>query len=325
MNLSEYLLNGRQFTAFSPLKNELQFQDNKNYLFELSYLSSLQIEGERAAEFLQGQLSCDIRKVTTNTMQQGAMCNLKGRILALLDVLQWQNLQLILPGDLLVDTQNSLSKTAMLSRIQLKPSTDYQFCGFYLTNKNDLLPTLSLPEAAFAVTETRESCIYHLGNHFYLILIKKEFAEAFKQPFIDKEQMRGSLAWHLLQLHNKRVEIYPQTRGLFLPHRLDLHLSGYLNFNKGCYKGQEIVARTHYRAKLKHGLQVFTIETKETLSAGKRLFAAGTETEMGEIIDYCPLGDERYLIAASILLEHPDEVLIEEHKNSVLLKDYEGI
>lgn len=319
MTFKEYLINNRPYTTLSPLVNELSFQTDKNYLFDLPHLSSIAVIGERGAEFLQGQLSCDIRKVTTDMMQQGVICNLKGRILTLLDVINWHGLQLILPADLLIETQTSLMKTALLSRVKLEATT-YRVYGLYVNNQYDLLPeNLQLPGERFAVTHTDELCCYQLADHFYLILATKEASSSLSQPFINKQQMRGSLAWHQLQLQQKQILIYPETRGLFLPHRLDLHLSGYLSFDKGCYKGQEIIARTHYKAKLKHGLRLFTINTTEPLLAGKKLFISSGETEIGELIDFSPLTDDHYLIAASILFEHPNEILIEDSKHPVVL------
>ncbi|MFW2569733.1 YgfZ/GcvT domain-containing protein [Legionella sp. 29fVS95] len=319
MSFKQYLLNSRPYTALSSLEDEFNFQADKNYLFDLAYLTSIAVIGERSAEFLQGQLSCDIRKVTTDRMQQGVMCNLKGRILALLDVINWHHLQLVLPVDLLTETKASLMKTALLSRVQLEP-TSYRMYGLYVNNQSDLLPeNLQLPNECFAVTHSNELCCYQLSDSFYLILATEEATSSLSQPFIRKQQMRGSLAWHQLQLQQKRVVIYPETRGLFLPHRLDLHLSGYLSFDKGCYKGQEIIARTHYKAKLKHGLRLFSIHTPELLLAGKKLFTPSGETEVGELIDFSPLADGRYLIASSILFEHPNEILIEGNKHPVIL------
>lgn len=315
------LINSRSLSALSSFEKELHFEPGKNYLFDLSYLSSLAVIGERAAEFLQGQLSCDVREISATTMRQGAICNLKGRVLALLDVLDWQGFQLILPQDLLVETQNSLSKTALLSRVSLKPMTHYHFFGFYLNNKNDLLAAeLPLPDKPLAVRANTEACCYALDKRFYVFIISNELTPRLTTPFINAQQMRGSLAWHQLQLEHKRIEIYPESRGLFLPHRIDLHLSGFLNFDKGCYKGQEIVARTHYRAKLKHGLRVFKVNSEEPLLVGKRLFLPEGQSEIGELIDYCPLGNHDYLIAVSILFEHPNEVLIEGQQKPVLIR-----
>ncbi|WED44401.1 YgfZ/GcvT domain-containing protein [Legionella cardiaca] len=317
---SIYLINQRPYTYTLSFQNEFTFQKNKNYLFELSHLGGVCVKGERAQEFLQGQLTCDVKKVTSTAMRQGAQCNLKGRILALLDVICWNDFQLILPNDLLVDTQNSLSKTAMLSRVTLEPANTYQIYGFYLNNPDDHLPTnVQLTSECFEVLQTDDYCSYYLGNNLYIFLVRDNLVNTFIEPFCQNQQYRGSLGWHYLQLCNKYLQIYPTTRGLFLPHRLDLHLSNYISFDKGCYKGQEIIARTHYRAKLKHGLRLFFIETKEPVLAGKKIFDASGNAEIGELIDFSPLDNNHYLIAASILFEHPWEIRIEDQTNTVAL------
>lgn len=310
-------VNTRSLTAFAPLAHEMNYESDKNYLFDLSYLTAIDVVGEKALEFLQGQLSCDVRKVTQTSMQQGALCNLKGRVLALLDLVKWSNqgVYLILPHDLMAETQANLAKTAIFSRVQLNPMVNYQLFGFYLQNQEDLIPfNIDLPENRHDVTYQDSYCCYSLGNHRYILLVESKYTEEISAPFKKHLQWRGSLAWHAIQLKQQQIEIYPKSRGLFLPHRLGLHLSGRLSFDKGCYKGQEIIARTHYRATLKHELKVFKIETKIMLQSGQALFAANSDVEIGELIDYCPLGDNKFLVAASLLIEHPESARIEGHR-----------
>ena len=322
MTTSTYQINSRQLTAFTPLAIELAYESNKNYLFDLSYLGGIHVDGARADEFLQGQLSCDLREVTHQQMRQGALCNLKGRVLALVDTINWNGhgSELILPTDLLLDTQRSLAKTAMFSRVSLHLATDYQIYGFYLQNKNDDIPfNIELPDTPYSVVSNDTHCCYCLEKNFYIFLIKTQHTPTMRDQFIKKLQWRGSLAWHALQLQQKRIEIYPESRGMFLPHRLGLQLSGYLSFNKGCYKGQEIIARTHYRAKLKHELKLFVISTDETLRSGQKLFGNKDNLEVGELIDYCPIGGRNVLMSASILFEHPSKIYIEGHQYPVEL------
>lgn len=317
-------INGRTMTSFSPLENELTFEPDKNYLFDLSYLSMLQIQGENASMFLQGQLSCDVKEVDSNQYQHGALCNLKGRVLALVDVIhqEKEGYQLILPEDLMLKTQTSLEKTAMLSRVTMLPQSQYQFFGLYLQNPSDILPVFfKYPMKEYEMITNPVYSHYFLGNGLYVLIVKKNAAEELWHEFKTHHQWRGSLAWHALTLQRKQVEIYPTTRGLFLPHRLDLHHLGYLNFNKGCYKGQEIIARTHYRATLKHQLRCFSVETNEALISGQRLFKTDSTIEVGELVDYCQLNDHQYLIAASVLFDCPLTVRIEDHHQPVELRE----
>lgn len=316
MIMTPYKVNNRQLTAFASLREELIYDSNKNYLFDLDYLAGIHVKGERSQEFLQGQLSCDLREVSEHEMRKGAMCDLKGRILALLDVVNWsgRGFQLILPRDLVSGTKASLAKTAMFSRVTLNPESSYQLLGFHLQNENDSVPfNLKLPNTPYEVIHRDSYCCYCLGNHFYIFLVDVAHAQTLRDEFAKCSQYRGSLAWHALQLQQKRIEIYPESRGLFLPHRLGLQLSGYLSFNKGCYKGQEIIARTHYRAKLKHELKIFKISTNESLHAGQKIFNDVGKIEIGELVDFCPIGNNEYLIAASVVLECPERLLFEGH------------
>lgn len=321
MTTIPYQINNRQLTAFAPLIDELRYESNKNYLFDLTYLTGLQVSGDHAQDFLQGQLSCDIRNIDEQQMQQGAMCDLKGRVLALLDVVNWHEhgFQLILPDDLLQSTKTSLTKTAMFSRVTLTPITNYQVFGFYLQNANDTIPlSTKLSSIRYSAVFNEHYYCYCLSDNFFIFLIEHTQAAIVREQFATCLQTRGSLAWHALQLQQKRIEIYPESKGLFLPHRLGLQLSGYLSFDKGCYKGQEIIARTHYRAKLKHELKIFNIHTEEVLLAGKKIFN-DNNIEIGELIDFCPINHNEYLIAVSIVFDSPQSIFIEGQNTMVRL------
>ena len=298
-----YIINTRSFTSSTPLTTELEFDSSKNYLFDLSYLSVLSVIGDKAQEFLQGQLSCDLRKVDKQIMQQGALCDLKGRVRAMVDVIYWsdKDVRLILPDDLLTETQASLAKPAMFSKVTIEKNNDYECFGFYSQQPKDITPfDLELVNIAHSLTYDDNFCCYALGDDFYLLLVKSSVAQALRDRFIKQTQYRGSLAWHALQLRLKRMEIYPESRGLFLPHRLNLQNTGYLSFDKGCYKGQEIIARTHYRATLKHELRLLEIHTNEVLASGQNVFS--DDQVVGEVIDYCPIKEDTNLVLISILM-----------------------
>jgi len=287
----------------------------QNTLFDLPHLSILNLIGEKASEFLQGQISCDVNQVNANTMRQGALCNLKGRVLALPDVLSWNGLKLILPTNLLEKTQKSLSTTAMLSRVTLEPANNYHLFGFYLHDAKQVLPLEGTwPSEKNGVLTQDNACAYYLGDNFYLILVEENILESIKAPFMQYNQLQDAGAWHALRLQHGEIQIYPESRGLFLPHRLGLQSTGYLNFDKGCYKGQEIIARTHYRAKIKHGMKIFMIETSKALKPGLRIMREDGTREVGELVDFCHVGSSnQVVIAASLLIEHQGSMKFEGH------------
>ena len=319
--LESYTINQRQFSLLNPLKDELNVDPSKNYLFDLSHLSLIEVKGDKAFEFLQGQLTCDMNQVNAQQMQKGLMCNLKGRILAMLDVLSCQNeCFLLLPDDMIEKTISSLAKTAMISRVQLKKNTSLKIYGFLYQNPEDIRPIATdLPDKQYQLLQSDEGCIYHLGHGFYMLIIEEKHQQKLLNSFKEQGQLRGSLAWHHLSLADGQLNIYPETRGEFLPHRLDLHQTGYISFNKGCYKGQEIIARTHYKAKLKHELKLYQINCQEAIYPGQKLLDEDNKTEIAELIDYSPIDSNQYLIAVSILKTHPERLLFDGHHQAVLL------
>ncbi|KTD41403.1 YgfZ/GcvT domain-containing protein [Legionella parisiensis] len=315
-----HLINHRVLTTFKALEKELVLLPHKNYLFDLSYLTVIDVEGNKAIDFLQGQLTCDLNFLSDIQMIEGAQCNLKGRILALMDIITWQGVKLVLPEDLQESTINSLSKYALLSRVMLKKNTQFNIFGFYLQNHEDITPdTKFFPDALYAHTYTNHSCSYHLGNGFYIFLVQTDYAHAIQEHFMKKEQFLGSLTWHTLRLFQHQIEIYPESRGLFLPHRLGLQQTPYISFTKGCYKGQEIIARMHYKATIKHQLKIYEIETEKKIYSGQKLLSKPAGTEIGELVDFSILKSGRYLIAVSVLNEAERNVFFEGHNQLVEL------
>jgi folate-binding protein YgfZ len=317
-----HLINQRTLTTFSPIEAELKLQSEKNYLFDLSYLSILDVVGEKAGEFLQGQLTCDVNSISDIQMIQGAQCNLKGRILSLMDIFAWKGTKLMLPKDLLEATVNSLNKTAMLSRVNLKENNELVVLGFYLQNPQDIVPDSHFfPNALYALTYSADYCCFHLGNGYYIFIGESAFAEAITKRFAEQQQLLGSLTWHSLRLAQRQLEIYPKSRGLFLPHRLELQQTPYLSFNKGCYKGQEIIARMHYKSTLKHQLSIYSIVTDEDIYSGQKLIHETNGSELGELVDYSILGTGHYLVAVSVLKGIEPVALFEGHKKAVQLEE----
>lgn len=297
---ANFMLNGR-YTEFTE-------NNASTSLYNLSYLTIINVEGEKAAEFLQGQLTADIKKVTKETIRQSALCNLQGRIIALIDIVYWNGFKLILPSDLCPLVIKSLTMVAKLSKVSLQRSTEYNIYGF--VGKMESIGEHRLPKCKNHCTHNDTFFAYALDEESCILLTSATYTET-----------QSSLSWHRHQLANNRIEVYPQSQGMFLPHRLDLHLSGHLDFEKGCYKGQEIIARIHYRSQQKHHLRLFLIQTATLLSPGMKLLDPANKREVGELIDFCPLEKSNYLICVSILFEHPETVLIEGELISLVTFD----
>lgn len=298
------LINSRIYTC-----TEKPYSLEQNLTFDLDYLTTLDVLGENAREFLQGQLSCDMKEVTSNQMRRGLLCNLKGRILALLDVIyrNESHFILVLPKDLSQETLTTLSKAALFSKVTLQINSHMKCYGFHIVNQHHL--------SLYSVEFKGNAYLYKIDESFYKIIgIEQTMTSSCFAPI---DQYLGSLEWHDLQLKRKQIEIYPETRGLFLPHRLEMHTSGYISFNKGCYKGQEIIARTHYRATVKYEVTVFIGKIDAPIHSGLVLHDQNGSNEIGEIVDYSPLDEQRYLIVASVLINRPEKLFVKINEDLI--------
>ena len=318
--MNNVLINTRTLNTYQPNEDVTKLGSNLNYLFDLDYLGILGAQGEKSKQFLQGQLTCDLTMVSSTSIAQGAQCNLKGRILGLMDIIEFRGIKLVVPKDLIEATQQSLTKTAALSRVSMATEGNYCVLGFFLQNRQDYIPLdLRLPEAKNALTEGDNFCCYHLGEGFYIFIVQQTQKNEVCRPFQNKSQFLGSLSWHTLRLSRGHFDIYPETRALFLPHRLGLHQTHYLDFNKGCYKGQEIIARMHYKSTIKHGVKIASINSDQQIFSGQKIFSADNKLEIGELIDYSMLGSNQYLILISVLKDSGSTVVLENASEPVTL------
>lgn len=316
--MQTYLINDRPLSVHATAAAECTFEANKNYLFDLTHLGVLTIEGAKAATFLQSQVSADIRKVTPDNMQQGILCSLQGRILALLDIVDWQGLQLILPTDLLAITETTLDRPARLSRLTFA-RPNFSILGFYYQNPASFLHNFPLPTDLYQLVHTPYLACYKIDEELYILITTPKSHEHLLASFHDTESLRGALAWHSLNMQKRHPAIYKDTSGAFLPHRLNLHKQGFISFDKGCYKGQEIIARTHYKAKEKYELVKFNTQGTQPIASSLRIFDEDGSVELGKIVDYAPDGAEGFIILASLLINRPQNIRIEGHEKSFRL------
>lgn len=312
-----YSINGRTHTAIHALTEELSFSAKVPLLFDLPNPGVLSIQGENAATFLQGQLTADIRSVNADHMCPSALCNVQGRISHLVDVVEWRGYHLLMPMDMLSMTQKTLSKPALLSRVTLKSNDSYEALGLYCPEPQQ--SPIPLPTSLWETLATDTAVCYAISAHLYLILCSHEYKQSILNVF-KPDNVRGSLAWHALELSAGRLSIYPDTRDLFFPHRLGLQHTPYLSFQKGCYKGQEIIIRMQHRAQLKHGVYHYRITSSEPIHAGQSIESIDQGQALGEIIDFCPLDEQRYLIVINALYEHPTQVRLDGHKGVIHLE-----
>lgn len=220
-----------------------------------SELSILECSGNDAATYLQGQLTNDIRELNSKPWQFSAHLNNKGRTLATFIITQHQeNSYYLITSKSVIDKILPRLKMYILrSKVTLAISTK----SIYLSN-----------------TQIDDGHNLQLSTDKYLNISESS-----------QESTTDSNAWHKFLVDNALPMIYLESIEKIIPQQINYDLIGGINFKKGCYTGQEIVARTHYLGKVKRRMAKFTINTQPQIGQGV-VSPLMDNQEVGTIIDY---------------------------------------
>ncbi len=232
-------------------------------LIELDYLSILEIIGEGAIELLQGQITSDMEKLTDNNCCLGALCNIKGRVESSFLVIKKPSVEnaflLIGNKEVMKATEEILKKYSPFYKLEMKLNDQYKFIAI----DKDFL-SLKFPETNLKLSVQSHKNflrIHYLQKKFHLLLLERN------TDCFEGLQMSNDLnEWELDNILNKDFNIQTKDANKYTPHELGYHQTNRIDFEKGCYTGQEIVARMHYRAKKLPYLIIGSVDKKENLT-----------------------------------------------------------
>ena len=214
-------------------------------LIKLEHLSILEINGKGSFELLQGQITSDMEKVSEDHCVMGSICDIKGRVMSSFIAAknEKENHSFFLVGETkaLEATQIILEKYKPFYDCSLKQKEDIKF---YAIDEDCLIR--NFPESNLEISfQNYDSFfrLHYLEKKYHLVAFTE--SEEFKGYNISNDK----LPWELDEIINQNFEITSEVINKFTPHELGYHLNTRIDFEKGCYTGQEIVARMHYRAK----------------------------------------------------------------------------
>ena len=260
-------------------------------LCRLEHLGLLELSGKDARTFLQGQVTNDVRLLDGRRSHLSAYCNPQGRLLALFLAFAHQDhLHLQFQNSLLEAVQKRLMAYVLRAQVQIRRNSEIVKFGIYGHGATALLSALftPLPDMAEWDLVTLDKCtlIRLPGQQTrYEILSNASHAPSIWSALAQKSTTVNLAFWEWLDIEAGIPEIYPTTQGLFVPQVLNLEQLGALSFNKGCYTGQEIIARTHYLGKVKR--QMYATNTVTSCVAGDVLYDA-LGREQGHVVRVAP-------------------------------------
>lgn len=278
--------------SFGNPEQERHIASSGDLFSDLSHLALLEVGGEESASFLQNQLTNDIAALKIGDSQLDGWCTPKGRMLALFLVVRTDESKFLLqfPIELLEMVKKRMQMFIMRSKVTLTnlsnslicigvsgPTATKQLTNFTLSSGEQ--PTVvSLQAGAFP----RAFAISTIQN-----------APQLWEHLNVKSAPVGSRVWELTNIRAAVPTVVAATQESFIPQMLNLQNINGLSFTKGCYPGQEVVARMEYLGELKRKPYRITILEDITPSSGDRLYSKSSTSGQGagEIISIEKDGD----------------------------------
>lgn len=235
-------------------------------LAELSPLSLIRARGADALTFLNGQLSNDVCRVDEAHSQLAAWCNPKGRVLTLLRVFRrGEDYHALLPGTLRESVLKRLRMFVLRAKVVLD-SADDELVSFGIAGpRADVLLRETfgeIPDAANGgITRSNVTVLRVSTTPRFLVVAPVGAAIESWRRLGAQARPVASDRWTWLDICEGLPQVYPETSEAFVPQMFNLELLGGVDFKKGCYPGQEIVARLHYRGGLKQRMVRAHVDT----------------------------------------------------------------
>ena len=264
-----------------------------NVVCDLSHLGLLQLDGADAVNFLQGQVSNDVKLLLGSNAHYTAYCNPKGRMLALfLAFSHHDHLHLQINRDLLAPVMKRLNMYVMRSKVEIKDvSSTIVKLGLNGPQAASLLVPLftKIPTQNFELVSLDNGTILKLpsllGMARFEIFVDVSSAAIIFAALKENCQLVEKPCWDWLEIQMGIPEITLTTQEQFVPQMLNLDILNAINFKKGCYTGQEIIARTHYLGSVKR--RTYLAEMASEASPGDKVLDA-TQSEVGQIVRAVP-------------------------------------
>nr|WP_314616255.1 folate-binding protein YgfZ [uncultured Pseudomonas sp.] len=265
----------------------------------LSHEGILAVRGSDAGKFLQGQLTCNINYLSLEHAGLGARCMVKGRMQSSFRILPEGNGYLLaMASDLLEAQLADLKKYAVFSKATLSDESA-AWVRFGLQQGDAALQALGLSVPASAGATVR---------HDGLIAITASAGRVeLWVPADNAARVRETLAatlpegslndWLLGQIRAGIGQVMGPTRELFIPQMINLQAVDGVSFKKGCYTGQEIVARMQYLGKLKRRQYRLALAEQQAPAPGAEIFSPTHGSSVGEVVLAASTGQGCELLA----------------------------
>nr|WP_306085236.1 folate-binding protein [Pseudomonas sp. gcc21] len=245
--------------------------------------------GADPSKFLQGQITCDVDKVTANVSTLGARCNPKGRMQSSFRLLKSgdDEFLLFMNRELIAGQVSELSKYAVFFKTALTDvSADWVGLGLWGPDAQQALhgARLEVPGRSNEVMHTGRAMVIRLGEDAFEIWLPASELQPTLDNLCQSATPAATEEWQVRQIRAGIGEVTQSTYESFIPQMLNLQQLGGVSFRKGCYTGQEIVARMQYLGKLKRRMYRLLLAGEAPPPPGTPIVDREDGKPLGEVV-----------------------------------------
>lgn len=298
---------------------------NSTFFNLLEHESLISIAGPDATKFLQGQVTCDVQTLT-RTASLGAHCTHKGRMLFsfFAAATNPENIYLRLPSEQTETALAALNKYIVFSKAKTAELTGWKKIGIWGENAPDIIDALtaSPPKTDGAFDHSDSYIIIKLSNSRFECWLAPETPLPDDLLSQHNATQTDSVHWQLLDIQQGIGHIYTGNTEQLIPQMLNYQVLGGISFTKGCYTGQEVVARMQYHGKLKrHMYRMQTTLNGTTPLPGAPIYSKASTQSVGNIVlaRPTPTTTEALIVATDVSVETGDCYLDPEHQQKLTL------
>jgi folate-binding protein YgfZ len=281
---------------------------DKPTLVNLSHLVCYQVEGEDATTFLQGQFSNDINAVTSSSGQISSYCTPKGRMLAIFYICKRDDIYLLITSkDIAEEVIKRLQMYVMRSKVSIKLMDDALLMGVCNDNQNKILNTLQLTptDSQYLVSANDKYVCMNIPSLStrYLVISRQSSSGELNQLSTDEVNVYNETYWQWLDVMAGLPSVTGDIQEAFVPQMANMELIGGVSFSKGCYPGQEIVARLHYLGNANRRMFRVEVTQDEPINIGDDIYTQDSDQPIGKFMSVINEGDRKYSGLAVLRIE----------------------
>jgi folate-binding protein YgfZ len=278
---------------FGDERAEVALAASGTVLVPLTHTGLIRAEGEDTAVFLHNLLSNDVKKLPLHGAQYTSFNTPKGRMLASFTLWRDNSSHLLqVSSDLLAAIHKKLSMYVMRSKVRLSDITpEFALIGVSGAGAAKALDAagLTLPPEVLTVSQGNVQVVRIDASRIVLVVPVAQAASVWQRLASAGGKPAGTAAWRWLDIQAGIPQITAATQDEFVAQMLNFEIIGGVNFEKGCYPGQEIVARMQYLGKLKKRMYLAHVDVTEAPAAGSDLFSPEfADQPCGKILSVAP-------------------------------------